>query len=37
MMDTMDTLGFHLEDGQAPADKGKGGTMNWLFTDFHKD
>jgi len=37
VMDTMDKLGFHLEDGQAPADKGKGGTMNWLFTDFRKD
>ncbi len=37
MMDTMGKLGFHLEDGQAPADRENSESMNFLFTDFRKD
>ena len=37
MMDTMDKLGFHLEDGQAPIDRTNMNAMNFLFTDFRKD
>jgi len=36
MMDTMDKLGFHLEDGQAPTEDSDF-TRDWLFTDFRKD
>jgi hypothetical protein len=37
MMDTLDKLGFHLEDGQAPSDRTDMDSMNFLFTDFRKD
>lgn len=37
MMDTIDKLGFHLEDGQAPVDRTNMDSMNFLFTDFRKD
>ena len=38
MMDTIDKLGFHLENGQAPREGVESGaSMDWLFTDFHKE
>ena len=37
MMDTIEKLGFHLEDGQAPLDRTNMDAMNFLFTDFRKD
>lgn len=38
MMDTLDKLGFHLENGQAPREGVEsGGSMDWLFTNFKKE
>ena len=38
MMDTIDKLGFHLENGQAPSEGVEsGGSTDRLFTDFKKE